>query len=71
MTHAFVHGAGGALREARCLVSEGVGCLKVFDIISGPHRWQVCVCVCVSVSASVSVYVHIVATTVCQFMNPV
>jgi len=25
---------------AGCLVSEGVECLKVFDIISGPDRWQ-------------------------------
>jgi len=26
--------------KRRCLVSEGVGCLKVFDIIFGPDRWQ-------------------------------
>ena len=26
--------------KPRCLVSEGVECLKVFDIISGPDRWQ-------------------------------
>ena len=26
--------------KPRCLVSEGVWCLKVYDIISGPDRWQ-------------------------------
>ena len=26
--------------KRRCLVSQGVECLKVFDIISGPDRWQ-------------------------------
>ena len=26
--------------KPRCWVSEGVECLKVFDIISGPDRWQ-------------------------------
>ena len=28
------------LGKRRCLVSEGVWCLKVFDIIPGPDRWQ-------------------------------
>ena len=35
-----VHGAGGAPRQAQVMVSEGVWCLKVYDIISGPDRWQ-------------------------------
>ena len=26
--------------KPRCWVSEGVSCLKVFDMISGPDRWQ-------------------------------
>ena len=26
--------------KRRCMVSEGVWCLKVYDIISGPDRWQ-------------------------------
>jgi hypothetical protein len=30
--------AAAAPRKPRCLVSEGVECLKVFDIISGPDR---------------------------------
>ena len=34
------HGAGGAPRQAWVMVSEGVWCLKVYDIISGPDRWQ-------------------------------
>jgi len=26
--------------KPRCMVFEGVWCLKVYDIISGPDRWQ-------------------------------
>jgi hypothetical protein len=53
---AFTQSSAGALAETsqemvvmapaappgkpRCLVFESVECLKVFDIISGPDRWQ-------------------------------
>ena len=58
--------------KPRCWVSEGVWCLKVYDIISGPDRWQGSgvprpaeagfflhyICICMYIYIYIYMYVH-------------